>query len=133
MSTQLGVWDCPNFDPGVPNKSQNGPPFWPRTPAPGAPLKGQIDKNLTLNFLVVRNVWLAWNVQKRIYCPLQSHNWDRNAKRIQRVSGLLDTFLAPGLSGHLNNFCVNSPHSRVLLVVLSQYLLSQHLILIQPF
>ena len=38
----------------------------------------------------------------------------------------------PSLSGHLNNFCINSlqkrcPHSRVLLVVLSQDLLSQHL------
>ena len=35
---------------------------------------------------------------------LQCHNWERNSKGIQRVSGLLDTFLAPGLSGHLNNF-----------------------------
>ena len=38
----------------------------------------------------------------------------------------------PSLSGHLNNLCINSlqkgcPHSRVLLVVLSQDLLSQHL------
>ena len=38
----------------------------------------------------------------------------------------------PSLSGHLNNLCINSlqkgcPHSRVLLVVLSQDILSQHL------
>ena len=101
--------------------------------------KGQIDKNLTLNFLLVQNGWLAWNVQKRIFVPFNAIigiEMQRESKTCQDCWIHFSSW--PSLSGHVNNFCINSlqkrcPHSRVLLVELSQDLLSQHIILIQPF
>ena len=128
----MGVWECPNFGPGVPKKRQNDPK-WKK----GRPKRCK----LTKIWLSVGSKWLGCMEcsNKDLLSPFNAIigiEMQRESKGCQDYWIHFSSWQS--LSGHFNNFCINSlqkrcPHSWVLLLVLSQDLLSQHLILIQPF